>query len=158
MSGLPPTDYYRQEMELFMTGKVAMFNVSSWSLPTLKNIKAFGWNVVFTPRWKGRKKSFGEGSAVLCISAQSKYPKEGFQFLRFACGKEGRAILGRGRNCIPVLKDTAYSVFAVPPPQHIKVFLTQGEGERRSLLRRPGSSGTTSGTPRSWPRRGTNSC
>ena len=132
LPGLPPKDYYRQEMELFMTGKVAMFNVSSWSLPTLKNIKTFNWDIAPTPLWKSGKKSFEEGSAVLCVSAQSKYPKEAFQFVRFACGKEGQAILGKGRNCVPTLKDVAYSVFAVPPPEHIKVFLTQSEGEKVS--------------------------
>ena len=130
LPGLPPADYYRQEMELFMTGKVAMFNISSFTLPVLKNIKAFDWDIVSTPRWKGRKKSFEEGSAVLCVSAQSKHPKEAFRFLRFACGQEGQAILGKGRNCVPALKDIAYSVFAVPPPEHIKVFLTQSEGEK----------------------------
>jgi len=126
MAGIPRQDYYRTEMELFMTGKVAMFEAFTWPLITLKNIKTFQWDVVSTPRWKGKKRCFQEGSGILCISTQSKHPKEAFKFVKFACSKEGESILGKGGN-LPSLKEAAYSSFINPPPENIKVFLTQSE-------------------------------
>lgn len=126
MAALPP-DFYRGEIEMFQTGRVAMFAAESWVLSTLKDIKNFRWDVAPIPRRKGLKRRILSGSAVLVISSQSKHPKEAWEFIRFACSKEGEDILAQGRNAIPSLKTVVKTVFDQPPPDNISVFVKQIE-------------------------------
>jgi len=125
LASLPP-DYYRGEIELFLTGKVAMFAVESWAISVLKKIKEFRWDVAPLPRKKGKKRVVPEGAGVLCISTQSKYPQKAWEFVKFSASEGGQKILARGGNNIPALKKVARTHF-LPPPANIKVFITQIE-------------------------------
>lgn len=135
LASLPP-DFYRGEIDFFMTGRVAMFRANTFVLPVLKKIKQFRWDLAPIPRSKGKRRAFEEGSGVLCISSQTKYPKEAFEFVRFACGEEGETILAKGGALIPALKEVAEKSFT-PPPENIKIYIDQVESiafsPRRSL-------------------------
>ena len=113
----------REELKLFMTGKVAMSPVAAWQLPVLRKIKDFKWDVAPFPRKKGYKRRTFAGTGVLCISSQSKYIKEAWEFVKFAAGREGSEVLGKGRNSIPAIKEIADRVFSIPPPDNIRVFI-----------------------------------
>ena len=127
MSQLGPVEQaYRSEMELFMTGKLGMFVASSWTLPVLKKIKGFSWDIAPLPRVKGGKRRVEEGAALLVISSQTRYPQEAWEFVKFVTYGEGAEILARGGNCIPALKEVAEKYFN-PPPENIKVFYNQIE-------------------------------
>ena len=114
---------FKTGLEMFMTGRVAMFVTGSAMLGTLDGIKSFKWDVAPIPRRKGRKRISGFATGILCISNQCKHPKEAWKFVKFACGEEGTSIIGKARNCIPAVKKAAYSVFSIPPPEHIRVFV-----------------------------------
>lgn len=124
LASLPP-DFYRGEIDFFMTGRVAMFRANAFVIPVLKKIKQFRWDVAALPKTDG-KRTFQEGSGILCISSQSTHPEEAFDFVKFACGKEGQAILAKGGNCIPALKEVAEKSFA-PPPKNIGIYISQVE-------------------------------
>ncbi len=121
------SESYRQEMELFMTGRLAMFSASSWTLPVLKEIKSFRWDVAPLPRKGKEKRRIEEAAAILLISTQSKHPGAAWEFVKFATYGGGTKILARGGNAVPALKEAAKEYF-LPPPDHIKVFYTQTEG------------------------------
>ena len=125
LASLPP-NFYRGEIDFFMTGRVAMFRANTCILPVLKKIKQFRWDIAPIPRYKDKKRTVWEGGGVLCISSQSKYPKEAFEFVKFACGKEGETILAKGGALIPALKEVAKKSF-LPPPENIKVYIDQVE-------------------------------
>ena len=120
------------ELALFSRGKLGMFIISAFMLPSLKDIKAFEWDVAPLPKREGKMRVTSFGSGGLCISSQSKHPKETFQFVKFYCGEPGQKILSKGRNCIPALKSIAYSpeYFCSSPPEHIKVFVDAIEDGR----------------------------
>lgn len=113
----------KSEVQLFMAGKVGMFPAGSFLLATLRDIKDFSWDVSPIPYRKGRKRVTGFATGCLCVSAQSKNPKAAWEFVKFATGKEGAAILGTMRNCVPPIPEVARNIFAVPPPEHINVYV-----------------------------------
>ena len=125
MSQLGPVrQSYRQEMQLFMTGRLAMFTASSWTLSVLKKIKSFRWDVAPLPRNGQGKRRIEKGAAMLVISTQSKHPQAAWEFVKFATYGAGTRILARGGDAVPALKAAAKEYF-LPPPEHIKVFYTQ---------------------------------
>ena len=108
---------------LFMTGRVGMFVASSFLLPTLNDIKSFEWDVAPMPIKEGRKRVSASGTGTLHISSQCKHPREAWEFVKFACGKDGTTILGRAKNCVPPIPEVAYTTFCTPPPEHIRVYV-----------------------------------
>jgi len=125
MSQLGPVrQAYRQEMQLFMTGRLAMFTTASWTLSVLKEIKSFRWDIAPIPRKGKEERRIEEGAAILVISTQSKHFKAAWEFVKFATYGAGTRILARGGNAVPALKEAAKKYF-LPPPEHIKIFYTQ---------------------------------
>ncbi len=116
---------YREEMQMFMTGRVAMFFISSFVISTVNQIKDFRWDVAPLPKGKDKRRTPEPGQGILCISSQTKYPQEAWEFVKFACGKEGEKYLVK--NCISSLKEVAYTNFCTPPPQHVRIFIDQIE-------------------------------
>jgi len=113
---------YKGELEMFMTGRVAMFMASAWTLPTLRKIKGFQWDIAPVPCFKGEKRKIRAHCGCLCVSARTKYPQAAWEFVKFACSKKGQDFLRIG---IPALKESAVSSFAIPPPANVKVFFEQ---------------------------------
>jgi len=123
LAELGGADKGKTQVQMFMTGRVAMFFARSFQLPTLEKIKSFRWDVAAIPRVKGKKRKCSLDAGCLCISTQSKYPQEAWEFIKFASGGEGQKLLGK--NSIPVLKEVAYRNFCVPPPENIRMFIDQ---------------------------------
>ena len=113
---------YRGDIELFISGRMGMYIVSTSELPKMRKIKGLEWDISPLPK-SSAGRAIGLGAGNLCIPSQSKHPKEAWEFVKFACGKEGSRILGKGGNNIPPIKSLAYSVFSIPPPEHIRIFV-----------------------------------
>ena len=115
-------DKFKSGVQMFMDGRIGMFIAPSFILPTLRDIKNFEWDVAPMPKRNGKKIISSFGAGILCISSQSKHLKEAWEFVKFACGREGVSIFGKGRNSVPPIRDVAYATFS-PPPENIRVFV-----------------------------------
>ncbi len=126
-------DDFRNGVQMFMGGRVGMFIAPSYILASLADIKSFSWDVAPLPMAPdGRRRGSFISTGTLHISSQSKVKEAAFRFVQFACGPEGTAILGKGRNCIPPIADVARKTFCVPPPEHIGVYIDALEHARPS--------------------------
>ncbi len=116
-------DKLKNGLQMFMTGRIGMFIAPSFMLSSLQDVKAFSWDVAPMPTAAGRKRVSAFSTGTLHISSQSKVKEAAFKFLKFACGPEGTAIMGKGRNCIPPILEVAKKTFCTPPPEHISVYI-----------------------------------
>ena len=104
--------------EMFEARRLAMYISSFNALEGFKkHIKDFSWDIAPIPMKKGKSRVVGGGSSALCISAQSKHPKEASEFIKFACGYEGGKILAE-HGGIPTNRKALLEVLS-PPPEHI---------------------------------------
>lgn len=111
---------------LFSMGRVAICEGSIWMLSEFAKIKDFKWDIALMPRGKKRVASISTG--ILCISSQTKHPKEAWQFVKFYTSKEGLTLQAKLRNSIPPRISVANSpVFATPPPEHIQIAIEAAE-------------------------------
>jgi multiple sugar transport system substrate-binding protein len=125
-------DDFRNGVQMFMGGRVGMFIAPSYILTSLADIKSFSWDVAPLPLALDGKRRGSFSTGTLHISSQSKVKEAAFRFMQFACGPEGTAILGKGRNCIPPIADVARKTFCVPPPEHISIYIDALEYARPS--------------------------
>ena len=123
MQELEGEDKFKSGVQMFMTNRIGMFIAPSFILATLDEIKEFKWEVAPIPVRQGypRVSLFATGNVA--ISSQCKNPEVAWEFAKFIAGREGTAIFGRGRNCIPPIKEVAYQTFVVPPPDNIRVYV-----------------------------------
>ncbi len=121
-SQLEGEDKYKSATQMFMTGRVAMLLAPSFLLSSLSDIKSFSWDVAPLPLNPDGERITTFSTGTLHISSQSKVKRAAFEFVKFACGAEGTAILGKGRNCIPPIPEVADKTFKVPPPDHIGIY------------------------------------
>jgi len=126
VASLPRAEQWQTAMDMFQTGKVAMYITSSFQLQALSKSSKFRWDIAPIPRHDDQKRLTAPGINGLAISTQSKYPKEAWEFIKFVCGPEGEKYLGK--NCIPAHKATAEKYTLIPPPAHIKILVNQFEG------------------------------
>jgi len=110
--------------ERFLDGTLGMFLSSRREVPTFRTIEDFEWDVAPFPA-----PSSGEPAAVLhsdgyCIS-RSGDSEAAWDFVRFAAGPDGQAILARGGRTVPSLKVVANSPAFLDDqaPQSARVFL-----------------------------------
>lgn len=121
----------REELSLdaetrFMQGKLGMYLNSRKSVPTLRTVTDFEWDVAPIPVAPG-----GDPVTILhgdayCMSAASEHPDEVWQLIEFAMGVEGQTILAESGRTVPSRLDVAESdVFLEPdqPPASASVFL-----------------------------------
>ncbi len=127
VAALSRAEQWRTAMQMFMTGRVAMYLASSFQLQALSEIRDFRWDVAPIPRYPGKKRLSAPGINTLAIYSRTKYPQEAWEFIKFACGPEGLKFLGK--NCIPAHKATAEKYFLTPPPDSIEIIIDQFEGE-----------------------------
>jgi len=105
---------YRSELEFFMTGRLAMLVASSWTLSTLKDISAFEWDLAPVPVNKDGERKVIEGSGVLVVYNRTKYPRQAWEFVKFAAYGPGAEILAGGKLAIPADKLVAERRFSSP--------------------------------------------
>ena len=123
MAELEGEDKIKSGLQMFMAGKMGMFIAPSFLLATLDEIKSFSWDVAPIPVRGSypRVSTFSTGN--VCISSQCKDKRAAWEFAKYIASKEGTAIFGKGRNCVPPIKEVAYATFVSPPPDNIQVYV-----------------------------------
>lgn len=119
-----PAESQAFEQGAWISGRVAMNNVASWSTPTLANFAPFSWDVAPWPQGPVTRGtgSFGSGFGV---TRDSNHVAESWNYLREYLSKEGMetmwGVTGRGS---PARKD-AYDSWMNSPvaPEHASNFL-----------------------------------
>lgn len=81
-------------LEMFMAGKLAMFNSGIWETPRLRSITDFDWDVVMFPRGPV-KRAFGTGGSGYCILKSTKHPEEAWKVLKCLAGDYGQIWLAK---------------------------------------------------------------
>lgn len=109
-------------LDLFSTGKVAMFVGRTFMMPELSKLNRFSWDVAPVPRGALRYSRLAVGGN--CIYQKTKHPEAAWAFVKFFSSETGSRICGAARNCVPALTKVATSpVFLYTPPAHIQVVL-----------------------------------
>ncbi len=105
----------QQPIEIFMTGKLAMFNSGIWETPRLRTIKDFDWDVVMFPKGPV-KRAFGCGGSGYCILRTTKHPQQAWEVLKALAGKEGQIYLAQTGLAQPANRIIAESEFFAGSP------------------------------------------
>lgn len=109
-------------VDMFSTGRVAMFMGRTFMLSEFRKLKRFNWDIAPVPKGVRNYSRLAVGGN--CISATTRHPKEAWEFVKFFSGREGSYICGVSGNCVPALKEVAYSdSFLFPPPENIRLFV-----------------------------------
>ncbi len=105
-------------LELFSTGRVAMFVGRTYMVSALSKISHFNWDVTLVP--KGAKRYSRLAIGGNCISKTTQHPEAAWKFVKFYSGEKGSRICGLSRNCVPALKSVAQSeLFLYSPPEGV---------------------------------------
>lgn len=109
-------------LNLFSTGKVAMFVGRTYMMTELSKLNRFSWDVAPVPRGALRYSRLAVGGN--CIYRETRHPEEAWAFVKFFSGEEGSRICGSTRNGVPALKKMAVSPeFLYTPPAHVQVLV-----------------------------------
>ncbi len=123
-------------LDLFSTGKVAMFVGRTYMVSQLSKVKRFDWDVAPVPQGKRRYSRLAVGGN--CISKSTQHPEAAWKFVSFYSGETGSRLCGVSRNCVPALKSVAHSsLFLYEPPKgvnHLIEALDFSEIENYGLL------------------------
>lgn len=113
-------------IDMFSTGRVAMLLGRTFMLAEFRKLKNFGWDIAPVPKGARNYSRLAVGGN--CISADTKHKDAAWEFVKFFSGREGSLICGISGNCVPALRDVAYSeAFLNPPPENAKLFVTSIE-------------------------------
>ncbi len=103
-------------LQMFVSGRLAMYASGIWETPFFRKIKSFSWDVVMFPKGPGGKRGFGSGGSGYGILKFTKYPKEAWEVLKCLAGRRGQEILAESGLAQPAFKDIALGpLFAGSP-------------------------------------------
>ncbi len=114
-----------QDINLFLTGRLAMITEGSWRLRYFRQIQEFEWDVAPMPRGPARQVTSVNGLANVVWSG-SRNPDLAWELVQFLTSRPCQEALARGGTSIPALREVAESeVFLDPtlPPANIGIFL-----------------------------------
>lgn len=87
--------------ELFLEGKIGMMPMGTWFMSTIlssirKGESDINWGVSALPHAEGCETGMTVGAATpICINASSRNKEQAWEFLKFAAGEEGAAVLAQ---------------------------------------------------------------
>ena len=81
-------------LEMFETGKLAMYGSGIWETPRLRKITTFDWDIVPFPRHPKKGLKTGTGGSGYAILKTTKYPDKAWELVKCLAGDYGQAILG----------------------------------------------------------------
>lgn len=114
-----------QDINLFLTGRLAMITEGSWRLRYFRQIENFEWDVAPMPRGPARQITSVNGLANVVWSG-SDNPNLAWDLVRFLSSEPCQIALAEGGTSIPALRSVAESEVFLDPtlaPDHIRVFL-----------------------------------
>ena len=119
------TSYEDMNMfEQFASGRIAMTFSSRHFVDIYRRARGLQWDVAMVPKHRERATTFI--STVLLITRKSRHPREAWEFIKFASGKEAMEAGARDKGAIPALKSVAERLIVRDsglPPAHDDVFL-----------------------------------
>lgn len=118
------------DTQLFMAGKLAMFNCGWYVCQFFKDIKDFSWDVAPVPGIDGKRLSYG-GINWILISKNTKHPEESWRVVKYITGEMGQEYFLRGGFDMPVRKSVTRKLTdIVSHPENRKVFIDSMEYSR----------------------------
>jgi multiple sugar transport system substrate-binding protein len=102
---------------LFNTGSIAMYQSGRWQVPTLRVVPDLEWDVAVLPEGVGGRATTLGGTAS-CISNQSKYPQETWQYAKWYLTEQAQTMIADLALSTPLLKSVLESeafMQSVPP-------------------------------------------
>ncbi|MBT9138346.1 MAG: Multiple sugar-binding protein [Syntrophomonadaceae bacterium] len=75
-------------VDMFSTGRVAMYGLGIWFVPRFRTIKDFEWDIAIMPKGKTRRTKLV--TAGWAISAASKYPRQAWDLVKYLSGPEAQ--------------------------------------------------------------------
>ncbi len=123
----PEREEQSQDSEArFLAGRLGMYLNSRKSVPTLRTIEDFTWDVAPLPVAPGGKPATILHGDAYCMSKASPQQDQTWRFIEFANSAEGQTILARSGRTVPSRIDVARSeAFLRPdePPASAEVFV-----------------------------------
>lgn len=96
--------------DMFMAGRAAMALTGHWFYPAFSGTDGLNFDVgVFPVGPSGTTAKTDLGSTGLSISATTKYPKQAWEFLKFAIGPDGQKLISESGLFVPVLQSVGKS-------------------------------------------------
>jgi multiple sugar transport system substrate-binding protein len=120
------------QVDLFMTGKVAMWSTGTWQLFPYQQIKTFQWDVAPIPKGSPAMPSINWGASdEFSISKGSKNPNAAWELLKFLVAPgEGQKMIATLRIEPPVVKAYSTMYYSFHPPAHISLIPQSLENAR----------------------------
>lgn len=92
----------------WMTGRIAMAHYGRYMVPAFREIEDFGWNCQAQPFGPQGIRGVPYGVGGQCISSDTKYPEEAFQYAAFISGPIVQEMWDKIGTSIQVLKSIIY--------------------------------------------------
>lgn len=111
--------------QLFESGKIAMMYNGSWMASAFHKNEYTKDKVDVTYLPKGKENTSVIHGLGNVISANTKHPKEAWEFVKFLGSKEGAEILAKSGAAIPAFNGTQDTWVQSMPNFHLKIFIDQ---------------------------------
>ena len=97
-------------MDLFISGRAAMALGGHWRYQTVDRAEGLDFDITVLPTGpKGRAGRSNIGTTGLAIAASSRRKQQAWEFVKFATGPVGQAVIGESRLFVPVLRSVIES-------------------------------------------------
>ena len=127
-------------MDLFSSGKAAMALGGHWRYQTFSRADGLDFDVTVLPVGpKGHGARSNIGTTGLAIAASSPRKQQAWEFVKFATGPVGQALIGESGLFVPVLTSAIHSHRIRPRPHQ--------DSQSRRAHRRAGPFGLSAGHP-----------
>ena len=82
-------------VQMFMSGRLAMYGSGIWETPLFRKIRSFNWDVAMFPKGLTGKRAFGSGGSGYGILKTTPHPQEAWEVLKCLAGKRGEELLAQ---------------------------------------------------------------
>ncbi|NEW04983.1 sugar ABC transporter substrate-binding protein [Paenibacillus sp. SYP-B3998] len=109
--------------DMFTSGKLAMYFDGSWAAFTINQNQDMKNNADVAVLPKGKKQGVVIHGLGNVISANTKHPKEAWEFVKFLASKEAAEIAAKQGGAIPAYKGSETAWLSAFPQYHAKAFI-----------------------------------
>jgi len=102
-------------LQMFMSGKLAMYGSGIWEVPLFRKIKTFSWDIVMFPKGPEGIRAFGSGGSGYGILKTCKNPSYAWEVLKFLTGEKAQKLLAESGLAQPSNIEIARNFFAKSP-------------------------------------------
>ena len=93
--------------QLFMSGKLAMYQSGFWESVLFKNIKDFDWDVAMFPKGPAGIRRFGTGGSGYCVLKSTQHPELAWEIVKLLSGEKAQIALTEMGLTQPAIKSIA---------------------------------------------------